>query len=361
MNTSYLRIAQIAGVGFRVPPRSSGGTELVIHLLARGLAERGHRVTLFASGDSFSPGKLRSVVPFATRDDPSSNLYLEREFDLRNVDAAYASASEFDVIHAHWPSPAPYFASRTPCPTLLTFDYIEREIFEHYRSRFPSLSYACVSRAQAAMLGGRLPVVHNGIDVERIPFSRTPRDYLLTVGRLVPAKGASVAIEVARRAGIPLVIVGDISTDLPESREYFEREVAPRIDGVRVCHRTGLPNEKIHDLMSEARAFLFPISWEEPFGMVVAEAMAAGAPVVATPRGSLPELVEPGVTGFLEETIEGLAAAVIRAAALDRGACRRRAFRLFDFRRMAERYERVYERLLAESPADELALVRAAN
>ncbi len=108
--------------------------------------------------------------------------------------------------------------------------------------------------------------------------------------------------------------------------------------------------------MSEARAFLFPISWNEPFGMVVAEAMAAGAPVVATPRGSLPELVDPGVTGFLENTVEGLAGAVLRAAAIDRGACRRRARRLFDFRRMAQRYEDVYGRLLARSSVRELRL-----
>jgi glycosyltransferase involved in cell wall biosynthesis len=209
------------------------------------------------------------------------------------------------------------------------------------------------------MLGGGLPVVHNGIDVERVPFSRVPRNYLLTVGRLVPTKGASVAIEVARRANIPLVIVGAVAPDLPESREYFEREIEPRIDGEHVCHHAALPNGKILELMSEARAFLFPISWEEPFGMVVAEAMAAGAPVVATPRGSLPELVEPGVTGFLEETVEGMADAVVRSAAIDRGACRRRAFRLFDFRRMAERYERLYERVLAESSAGDFALAQA--
>jgi len=356
MRNDCLRIAQIAGVGFRVPPRASGGTELVVHLLARGLTERGHRVTLFASGDSLSPGPLRSVVPFATRDDPSSNLYLEREFDLRNIDAAYESSAEFDLIHAHWPTPAPYFAKRAECPTLLTFDYIEKEIFEHYRARFPELSYACVSEAQAGMLGGGLPVVHNGIDVESVPFSRAPRNYLLTVGRLVPSKGASVAIEVARRCGIPLVIVGSVVPDLPESREYYEREIGPRVDGVRVRHYPDLPNRRVLELMSEARAFLFPIGWEEPFGMVVAEAMAAGAPVVATPRGALPEIVDRGVTGFLEDTVEGLADAVRRAGAIDRAACRRRARRLFDYRLMAERYEDVYGRLLARSSAREYQL-----
>jgi glycosyltransferase involved in cell wall biosynthesis len=354
VGSTSLKIAQIAGVGFRVPPRAAGGTELVIHLLTRGLAERGHRVTLFASGDSSAPCQLQSVVPFATRDDPSSNLYLEREFDLRNVDEVYSRSAEFDVIHAHWPTPAPYFSERARCPTLLTFDYIEKEIFEHYRAHVPRLSFACVSRAQAAMLGGGLPVVHNGIDLEQVPFSQAPRNYVLTVGRLVPSKGASLAIEVARRAGIPLVIVGAVSPDLPGSREYYEREIAPRVDGNRVCHYPELPNRRVLELMSEARAFLFPISWEEPFGMVVAEAMASGAPVVATPRGSLPELVVPGVTGFLEETVEGLADAVLRSAALDRRACRQRARDLFDFRRMAEQYEAIYERLLEGRPAQEL-------
>ncbi len=340
-----LRIAQIAGVAFRVPPRSTGGTELAIANLTRGLAERGHRVTLFASGDSRTEAELRAVLPRAAQDDPASNAYRERELDVRNVFEAFASADEFDVIHAHWPTPAAYFSEGTECPTLLTFDYMEKPVYEYYRARFPRLSFACVSRAQADALDPSLPVVGNGIDVERVPFRDAPGTYLLTVGRLVPSKGAAAAIEIARRAGLPLVIVGDVSPYLPGSRRYFESEIAPRVDGDRVIHHRRLPNRRVLELMSGARAFLFPIEWEEPFGLVVAEAMAAGAPVIATPRGSLPELVEDGVTGWLGETVAELVTAVGRAGTFDRRRCRDRARVRFGHRRMAAGYESLYLRI----------------
>jgi len=351
LSPSPLRIAQLAGIAFRVPPRASGGTELVIDRLTRGLVERGHRVTLFASGDSETPARLRSIVPRAAQDDPASNTYLEREHELRHVAEAYAAAGEFDLIHAHWPTPAAYFADRAACPTLLTFDYIEKPVFEYYRRRFPRLRFACVSRAQASMLGADLPVVENGIDVDAVPFGAEPGSYLLTVGRLVPSKGAAVAIAVARRVGLPLVIVGDVSPYLPESRPYYEREIAPHVDRDGVHHHPSLPNARVLELMRGARAFLFPISWEEPFGLVVAEAMAAGSPVVATPRGSLPELVEAGKTGYLAEGVAALADAVERAGKLDRRRCRDRARERFGFRRMARRYEDLYRAILREASA----------
>jgi glycosyltransferase involved in cell wall biosynthesis len=302
-------------------------------------------VTLFASGDSRTDAELRAVLPRASQDDPASDLYLERELDVRNAFEAYDSAGEFDVIHAHWPTPAAYFSAGAACPTLLTFDYMEKNVYAYYRNRFPRLSFACVSRAQADALDPSLPVVENGIDVDRVPFRGSPGAYLLTVGRLVPSKGAAAAIEIAGRAGLPLVIVGDVSPYLPGSRRFFESDIAPRVDGERVIHHPRLPNRRVLELMSGARAFLFPIDWEEPFGLVVAEAMAAGAPVVATPRGALPELVEEGVTGWLGDTIADLVAAVARAEKFDRRRCRDRARARFGHRRMAAAYERLYFRV----------------
>ncbi|HET7451346.1 MAG TPA: glycosyltransferase family 4 protein [Thermoanaerobaculia bacterium] len=343
-----LRIAQIAGVAFRVPPRGTGGTEIAVAHLTRGLVDRGHRVTLFASGDSRTDAELRSVTPVAAQDDPDSNLYRERELELRNVDEAYGRSGDFDVIHAHWPTPAAYFSEHGRCPTLLTFDYMEKEIFEDYRSRFPRLRFACVSRAQADALGAGLPVVPNGIDVDAVPFGRVPGRYLITVGRLVPTKGAAIAIEVARRAALPLVVVGDVSPYLPESREYFEKEIAPRVDGRSVVHFPRLSNRRVLELLSGARALLFPVRWDEPFGMVVAESLAAGTPVVATPRGSIPELVDEGTTGWLAEDLDGLVSAVARVGAIDRRRCRAAARSRFDFRRAAEAYEELYRKIARE-------------
>lgn len=342
-----LRIAQVASVAFSVPPKSHGGTEIAIDLLTRGLVARGHDVTLFASGDSRTTAKLHSVVPVATQDDPSATSYLEREMDVRNAAEAYARESDFDLFHAHWPTPAAYFSDRTAKPTVLTCAYIEKPLYDYYRARTPNVRCVCVSQAQARMLGGGLPVIPYGVDVARIPFRQTPEEFLVTIGRMVPHKGADRSIAIAKAAGLPLVIVGAVTPYLADSGPFFEERVRPHVDGDRVRHFPHLPNEQVLELVSRARAFLFPISWDEPFGLVVAEAMAAGTPVIGTPRGSLPELVEPGVTGFLGETDEELAALVRRAGEIDRAGCRRRAEERLSTERMVSDYETLYSGLLA--------------
>jgi glycosyltransferase involved in cell wall biosynthesis len=342
-----LKIAQIASICFSVPPSSHGGTEITIDLLTRGLVARGHDVTLYASGDSRTTAALHSVVPRATQEDPDVTSYLEREYEVRNAAEAYREAERFDVLHSHWPTPAAYFSDRTARPSVMTFAYIERHLADYYRRRYPRLHGVCVTEAQNRAMGGGYPVIRNGVDVARIPFGATPEEFLLTVGRLVPHKGAHRAIAIAREAGLPLVIVGDVTPYLEESEPFARDEVLPHVDGRGVVHHRRLPNAEVHRLMSRAKAFLFPISWEEPFGLVVVEAMAAGAPVIATPRGSLPELVEHGVTGFLGETDEQLADDVRRVGEIDRAACRRRAAERFGLDRMVSEYEALYASLAA--------------
>jgi glycosyltransferase involved in cell wall biosynthesis len=340
-----LKIAQIASIAYSVPPRSHGGTEIAIDLLTRGLVARGHDVTLFASGDSRTTARLHSVVPVATQYDPAATSYQEKEYEVRNVAEAYRMADEFDVLHSHWPTPAAYFSDRTEKPSVMTYAYIERPLHEYYRAAYPRLTGVCITQAQSRSLGGGLPVIPFGVDVAEIPFGAEPEDFVLTAGRLVPHKGADRAIAIARAAGVPLVIVGAVTPYLEDSEPFWERRVRPHVDGTAVVHHAHLPNTEVLRLMSRARAFLFPISWEEPVGLVVAEAMAAGAPVIATPRGSLPELVEHGVTGFLGKTDEELAAFVRRAGEIDRAACRGRAEALYSADRMVADYETLYRRL----------------
>ncbi len=342
-----MKIAQIASIRFPVPPPSHGGTEIAIDLLTRRLVARGHDLTLFASGDSSTIARLHSVVPRAASRDPDSTTYLENEHEARNAAEAYRAADRFDVLHAHWPTPAAYFSDRTARPSLMTYAYIEKPLHDYYRRNYPALQGVCISEAQNRMLGGGLPVVPYGVDVDRIPFGRIPEDFLLTVGRLVPHKGADRAIAIARAAGRPLVIVGAVTPYLPESEPYYRERIRPHVDGRAVIHHPELPHADVLALMARARAFLFPISWEEPFGLVVAEAMAAGTPVVATPAGSLPELVAPGVTGFLGRTDGELADFVEEIGGIDRAACRRRAEERYSADRMVSDYEALYRARMA--------------
>jgi glycosyltransferase involved in cell wall biosynthesis len=342
-----VKIAQIASIRFSVPPRSHGGTELAIDRLTRGLLARGHEVTLFASGDSTTPAVLHSVVARAASQDPGSTSYLENEHEARNAAEAYRAADRFDVLHSHWPTPAAYFSDRTARPSVMTYAYIEKPLHDYYRAQFPGLQGVCISEAQNRMLGGGLPVIPYGVDVERIPFGAAPEEFLLTVGRLVPHKGADHAIAIAKAAGLPLVIVGAVTPYLDESEPFFRECVLPHVDGRSVVHHAELLNAEVLALMARAKAFLFPISWEEPFGLVVAEAMAAGAPVVATPAGSLPELVDHGVTGFLGRSDAELAGFVREVGRIDRAACRRRAEERYSSGRMAADYEALYRSLLA--------------
>ena len=343
-----MRIAQIASIAFAVPPKSHGGTEVAIDSLTRGLVARGHEVTLYASGDSQTTARLHAVVPRATQDDPSATSYQEREYEVRNAAEAYRVADRFDVLHSHWPTPAAYFSDTTPKPSVMTYAYIEQPLHDYYRSAYPRLRGVCITEAQNRMLGGGLPVIPYGVEVGRIRFVEKPEDFLITVGRLVPHKGADRAIAIARKVGLPLVIVGAVTPYLADSEPFFRERVAPHVDGKAVVHYPHLPNAEVVEWMARARAFLFPISWEEPFGLVVAEAMAGGTPVIGTPRGSLPELVEHGVTGFLGKTDEELAEFAASVGSLSRAACRRRAEERFSAARMVSDYEALYRRLTGQ-------------
>ena len=338
-----MKIAQISSIYLSIPPKTHGGTERVVFDLCQHLTRRGHQVELFASGDSKIDSSLHAVLPVASSDDPQSTFYLEKEFEARNTYNLYRQAERFDLIHAHWPTLAPYFSSFSKTPTLITYAYIEKELHEYYRVHFPRCFPVCISRAQARMLGDEsLPVIYNGIELEGIPFNDQPEDFFIAVGRMTPGKGIAEAIRIAQKACVRLLIIGQVTSHLPWSEKYFLSEIQPKIDGERIKHIECLPHDQLMQTVGRAKGFLFPSQQEEAFGLAVAEAMAAGTPVLAYPRGSMPELVKHGESGYLLCTEDEMIDAIHRIERLDRRRCREWVQENFSVERMVESYERLY-------------------
>ena len=345
-----MRVAQITSTYLSVPPRSHGGTELMVYHLVEGLVARGHRVELFASGDSRVSAELHAVVDVATSYDDDCTTYVDKEMETRNTFNLYRRGNDFDVIHGHWPTLAAYFSPFTTTPTVLTYAYIEQALHDYYRANFPNVHPVCISRRQAENLGEPgLPVVPNGIDVDATPFGAEGEDFLVIVGRIAPNKGIADAIRIAKAAGERLVIVGHAPPQLPWAEAYYREEVEPHVDGDRVRHVAHLPNDEVLDLVSRAKGFLFPLQWEEPFGLAVSEALAVGAPVIAYPKGAMPEVIADGRTGFLVETEAEAVRAIGRLGEIDRRACRAWVEEQFPISRMVEGYEAVYQSVIAEA------------
>jgi glycosyltransferase involved in cell wall biosynthesis len=230
---------------------------------------------------------------------------------------------------------------------VITYHYVDRAEHEYYRANVPGLFSICVSHRQAELLGEPdLPVVYNGLDMAASPFVEHPDDYLVIVGRIIPTKGIAEAISIARKAGMHLHIVGDVNDYIPWARAYFAEKVQPFIDNDRVTYTAEMPNSEVLSLVSHAKGFLFPLQGEEPFGMTVLESMATGTPVIAMPRGSMPELIADGTSGFLVDTEDDAVSAIANLHSLDRHAVRAHVEQRFTHDRMVDAYEAIYSSLL---------------
>ncbi len=346
-----MRIALLAPVALPVPPVGYGGTELVVAELADGLVGRGHDVTLFASGDSRTRAALRARYPRALELDGVTDSRRVQDFEHAHVAWALSQASAFDVVHDHTKTWGVRLASQavTPVVTTIHNDFTEgrRALYGAY----PAHAYVALSRAHAASMPtlNFVDVVYNGLDLRPTQFRAQKDDYYLFLGRLDAKKGADVAARLAHALDLPLVMAGRIAHE----RAFYEREVAPWLDGVRrryVGEVSGAPKWALY---AGARALLFPIQWEEPFGLVMIEAMACGTPVVATCRGSVPEIVVPGETGAIaaaDADLAALAEAVREAERVDPAACRARVERHFSADAMVTSYERVYAAVARRKP-----------
>ena len=335
-----MRIALISTCAVSVPPKGYGGTELVIAELAKQLTRRGHDVTVFATGDSNPAGELR--WQFAEAVWPPNELA-----ELRHVAMSWAEIRierpAFDVVHAHT-APAAALSVLCDVPTLLTLHHDRVDSLVEYYTAFPNVTYVAISRRQAELSPelGPIDVVHHGLDVDLYPRGDGAGGWLAFVGRFAPQKGPHVAIDVAVDAGIPLRMGGQ-----PHwvNEQFMAGEVAPRL--ARAGERVQWVGEVAFvpkvELLSGARATLFPVQWEEPFGLVMIESMLVGTPVVAFARGAAPEVIDEGVTGFLVNDAAEMRLRLADVVRIDRDACRRRARQRFSSARMAGDYERIYE------------------
>ncbi len=344
---SRMRIAQIGPLAERIPPKKYGGTERVVHALTESLVARGHEVTLFASGDSLTSAHLVSVYPQSLREANLKDIYGANVWSLLNIGTAFERQAEFDIIHDHLGYLTLPTANIAHTPVVSTmhgaFTREMNTIYNRFRRPYV-VSISDAQRVTAPHLN-YIGTVYNGLPMADYPFSAEHDGYLLFVGRISMEKGVHLAVEVARDMGLPLIIAAKLD---PMNKPYFKEYIEPWLsDKIRWIGE--VDEEERNKLYSRAMAFLHPITWREPFGLTLIEAMACGCPVIAIGKGSIPEIVKHGKTGFVVEDVEEMEDAVGELDTIDRRACRRHALTNFSAERMTDRYIAVYEEILSRN------------
>ncbi|WP_375381998.1 glycosyltransferase family 4 protein [uncultured Sphingomonas sp.] len=334
-----MRIAMLAPIAWRTPPRAYGPWELVTSLLTEALVARGVDVTLFATLDSQTAGTLAGVVPRAYSEDPSIDA---KVWEMRHLAHLFERAGEFDLIHNQADFPAHAFSGLVDTPMVTTIHGFSSErIMPMYAPYQDRVNYVAISDADRHPALRYAATIHHGIPLADFAFDPVGSDDLLFFGRIHPDKGAAEAIAAARGAGRRLVMAGIV-----QDAGYHDREVAPAIDGERVIYLGPVGGERRVRTLGSAAALLHLIGFDEPFGLSVVEAMACGTPVIAFDRGSMRELIDDGVTGFLVNTVDEAVAAIGRIGEIDRAACRARVAERFTVERMADRYLDLYRTIL---------------
>jgi glycosyltransferase involved in cell wall biosynthesis len=341
-----LRIAQVAPLSESVPPKLYGGTERVVATLTDELVRQGHDVTLFASGDSQTEATLVAPVAKALRLAKSADPLA---LHLLMVEQVAQRADEFDIIHFHT-APLHFSVARrltTPHVTTLHGRLDLPEVVTLY-GEFADLPLVSVSNAQRGPLPDLnwVATVYHGLPNRELQFNPGRGSYLAFLGRISPEKRVDRAIAIAKACRWPLKIAAKVD---PADQSYFDRQIRPLLDHPLVEYVGEITEAQKATFLGGAMALLFPIDWPEPFGLVMIESMACGTPVVAIRGGSVPEILEPGVTGFICDDLDEAIEATTRAHALDRRACRKAFERRFTASRMAEEYSQLYRRLAADA------------
>jgi glycosyltransferase involved in cell wall biosynthesis len=349
-----MRIAQVAPLIESVPPRLYGGTERIVSYLTEELVRKGHDVTLFASGDSVTAAKLVAAAPQALRLDPGSADPLP--YIALQLEQVRRRAADFDVLHFHTGViHLPWLRGLVGARVVTTLHGpLDRSPYADVLAEFSTVPLVSISDAQRRPIpwANWLGTVYHGLPPSVCAFQPRPRgDYLAFLGRMSPEKRPDRAIEIAARSGVKLKIAAKIDKS---DHAYFARHVEPLLARQNVEFVGEIGEREKHAFLGNARALLFPIDWPEPFGLVLIEAMSCGTPCIAWRTGSIPEVVDEGVTGFVVDSVEEAVRAVARVSRLDRYAVRARFQRRFSVDRMTNDYLRIYEQL-DEIEADRVA------
>lgn len=340
-----MKIALLSTPFVSVPPKDYGGTELVVHELAEGLVARGHDVTLFATGDSETSAPLEWLYEEAQW--PPDALT-----ELNHMSWALAQVANggFDVVHCHAATALALGQLVPSVPFIYTIHHVRDDTLSRFYEHYPWVWYVAISGRQRELEAKlpRLTTIHHGLNPERYAGPSVAGEHLCFIGRLSEVKGPHVAIDVAEEVGLPIIVAGRVHRD-DKDPDFAIREIGPRLERSHVKYLGAIGMERKSEVLRSARALLMPLGWEEPFGLVMAEAMLCGCPVIAFPRGSAPELIEDGITGYLvQDPAEMVETIRSRLDGFDRERCRARAVERFGRDRMVDGYEKCYLRALEE-------------
>lgn len=335
-----MRIALISPIAWRTPPKKYGPWEQVVALLADGLAAKGHDVTLFATGDSRTAARLRAVCPRPYEEDKSLD---PKVWECMHIAEVFEHADDFDIIHNHFDFLPLSYTGLVSTPVVTTIHgFSSPAILPAYERYNGKTAYVSISDADRSERLDYVATVYHGIDLSQFTFQPGTGSYLLFFGRMHPDKGPAEAIAIARAAGMPLVMAGPV-----QDKSYFASKVEPQVDGRAVRYLGTAGPEERNRLLGGACALLHPIAFAEPFGLSVVEAMACGTPVVAFAKGSLPELIRDGETGFLVHNVDDAVRAIGRIPEISRARCRQEAETRFSAGSMVKHYISVYEKVIA--------------
>ena len=336
-----MHIAMLSPIAWRTPPRHYGPWESVVSLLTEGLVKRGHEVTLFATADSQTSGRLHAVCLRGYEEDRS---LIPKVWECLHISELFEQADAYDVIHNHFDFLPLTYTGLTTTPVMTTIHgFSSPGILPVYKKYNNTVFYVSISDADRSPDLDYIKTIHHGIDIGQFDFQSAPDDTLLFFGRIHNDKGARQAIEIAGACHRKLILAGII-----QDQAYYDQYVAPHIDNVKVIYIGSVGPVERNRLLGQARALLHPIQFDEPFGLSVIESMACGTPVIAFDRGSMPELIENNKNGFLVKNLSEAVEAVEYIEGIDRAACRRHVERHFTVDRMVDNYIQAYEMILQE-------------